>query len=505
MDTIQTPYQTTYVVSLLKDNPPQTLMFQGTGSDVGKSLIVAGICRLLVNLGLKVRPFKPQNMSNNAAVTSDGGEVGRAQALQALAAKCLLSVHMNPVLLKPQSDIGAQVIVQGSAHGSAKARDYHKLKPELLARVIESFGLICKDADWVIVEGAGSPAEINLRDGDIANMGFAEAADVQVILVADINRGGVIASLIGTYEVLSQAERARIKGFIINKFRGDVSLFDDGIKIITAHTSWPCLGVVPHFRDAHLLPQEDAMSLDEVVKQPSIGNIKIAVPRLPRIANFDDLDPLKAESDVAVEMIEAGCIIPVDTDIVLLPGSKATCSDLAFIKDQGWDIDIKAHNRRGGMVIGLCGGYQMLGVSVSDPDGIEGQSTRIDGLGLLNISTIIRGAKSLVKVTGQDAQSGTPISGFEMHIGQTTGPDTQQPWLTLEQGRPDGARSKDGRILGSYVHGLFAEDAFRAEFLRDLRSGTSHSIAYEQQIENTLDLLADHLSQHISTKTLFDV
>jgi adenosylcobyric acid synthase len=490
---------------LPKDKPPKVLMFQGTGSDVGKSLIVAGVCRLLVNLGLRVRPFKPQNMSNNAAVTSDGGEVGRAQALQALAAKCPLSVHMNPVLLKPQSDIGSQIIVQGHVYGTAKARDYHKLKPELLAHVLESFDLVCKGSDWVIVEGAGSPAEINLRDGDIANMGFAEAADVSVILVADINRGGVIASLIGTYEVLSKVERARIKGFVINKFRGDASLFDDGIKIITAHTNWPCLGVIPHFKDAHLLPQEDAMALDQAIKKPPNGTIKIAVPHLPRIANFDDLDPLKAEPDVSVEIVEAGCIIPADTDIILLPGSKATCSDLAFLKNQGWDIDIKAHRRRGGLVIGLCGGYQMLGLSVGDPDGIEGHSTCIDGLGLLNISTIIRGAKSLVKVTGQDAQSGTPISGFEMHIGQTTGLDTQQPWFILEQDRPDGARSKDGRVLGSYVHGLFAEDAFRAAFLRDLRDGASRSIAYDQQIEQTLDQLADHLSEHMSADALFDV
>ncbi len=494
-----------YVVPLPKNNLPQVLMFQGTGSDVGKSLVVAGVCRLLVNLGLRVHPFKPQNMSNNAAVTIDGGEVGRAQALQAQAAKCPLSLHMNPVLLKPQSDIGSQIIVQGRVFGTAKARDYHKLKPELLTYALESFDLICKDSDWIIVEGAGSPAEINLRDGDIANMGFAEAADVSVVLVADINRGGVIASLIGTYEVLSQVERSRIKGFIINKFRGDASLFEDGVKIITAHTNWPCLGIIPHFNNAHLLPQEDAMALDQVVKAPPVGNIKISVPHLPRIANFDDLDPLKAEPDITVEIIEVGCVIPVDTDIILLPGSKATCSDLAFLKDQGWDIDIKAHNRRGGLIVGLCGGYQMLGISVQDPDGIEGNSTRIDGLGLLSVSTIIRGVKSLVKVNGRDAQSGIPISGFEMHIGQTTGPDTHRPWLILEQGRPDGARSKDGRVLGSYVHGLFAEDAFRAAFLRDLRDGVSRSIAYDRQIEQTLDQLADHLRQHMYIDILFNV
>ena len=473
-------------------------MFQGTGSDVGKSLIVAGVCRLLTNRGLKVRPFKPQNMSNNAAVTDDGGEIGRAQALQALAAKCPLSVHMNPILLKPQSDIGSQVVVQGKIHSTAKARDYHKLKPELLTRVLESFERVGKDVDWVIVEGAGSPAEVNLRSGDIANMGFAEAADVPVILVADINRGGVIASLIGTYEVLSTAERTRVKGFIINKFRGDAMLFDEGIKIITAHTGWPSFGVVPHFDAAHLLPQEDAMALDQKPTTVMTGAIKIAVPRLPRIANFDDLDPLNAEPDVSVEIIEAGRPIPAGTNIILIPGSKATCSDLAFLKAQGWDIDIKAHYRQGGTIIGLCGGYQMLGNFVADPDGIEGHEAKIDGLGLLDISTTIGVSKSLEKVSGFDALTQSPTSGFEMHMGKTTGPDTDQPWLILGNDRPDGARSKDGLILGSYVHGLFAGDAFRASFLRNFRSGAAQSVAYDLQIEQTLDLLADHLNKHLT-------
>ena len=480
-------------------------MFQGTGSDVGKSLIVAGVCRLLANRGLKARPFKPQNMSNNAAVTDDGGEIGRAQALQALAAKCSLSVHMNPILLKPQSDIGSQVVVQGKVHSTAKARDYHKLKPELLERVLDSFGRVSKDADWVIVEGAGSPAEVNLRSGDIANMGFAEAADVPVVLVADINRGGVIASLIGTFEVLSADERARVQGFIINKFRGDASLFDEGIRIITAHTGWPCFGVIPHFIEAHLLPQEDAMALDQQTTTAMSGDIKISVPHLPRIANFDDLDPLRAEPDVSVTIIEAGRAIPTDTDIILIPGSKATCSDLVFLKDQGWDIDIKAHHRQGGSVIGLCGGYQMLGNSVADPDGIEGHSTEIDGLGLLDISTTISTSKSLEKVSGVDAQTKVSTSGFEMHMGKTIGPDTSQPWLILDEDRPDGAKSKDGRVLGSYVHGLFADDDFRASFLHNFRSGTFHSVAYGLQIERTLDQLADHLNEHLDLNALFDV
>ena len=490
-------------MSLVKNNQTNALMFQGTGSDVGKSMIVAGLCRALTHRGLSVRPFKPQNMSNNAAVTDDGGEIGRAQALQARAAKTPSSVHMNPILLKPQSETGAQVVVQGRVYATAKARDYHKLKPELLAKVMESFSVVGKDADWVVVEGAGSPAEINLRDGDIANMGFAEAVDVPVVLVADINRGGVIASLIGTFEVLSESERSRIKGFIINKFRGDSSLFDEGIRIISAHTGWPCFGVVPHFDEAHLLPQEDAMALDHRTEVEDGETIKIAVPRLPRIANFDDLDPLQAESDVSVSIIDPGCPIPADTHIVLIPGSKATCSDLMFLYDQGWDIDIRAHHRRGGMVVGLCGGYQMLGAQVADPDGIEGQARSIDGLGLLDVTTLISDAKSLEKVNGHEAQTKTPVSGYEMHMGLTTGPGTNNPWLILDGVRPDGACSADGLVKGSYLHGLFADDVFRGEFLKPLRNGGAKLVAYELQVDRTLDRLAEHLEQNLSVDELF--
>lgn len=472
-------------------------MFQGTGSDVGKSLIVAGLCRAFVNRGNRVRPFKPQNMSNNAAVTDDGGEIGRAQALQAKAAKVPLSVHMNPILLKPQSEVGAQVVVQGRVFGEAKARDYHKLKPQLLAKVLESYQTIGGDTDLVIIEGAGSPAEVNLRAGDIANMGFAEAADVPVVLIADINRGGVIASLIGTYEVLTPTERQRIKGFVINKFRGDVSLFDEGLKIITAHTGWPCLGVIPHFNDAHLLPQEDAMALDQKSNPDGEKPIKIVVPRLPRIANFDDLDPLKSEPDVTVDIIEAGRPLPGDADIILIPGSKATCSDLVFLKIQGWDIDILAHHRRGGRVVGLCGGYQMLGAEVSDPDGIEGIINRVEGLGLLDITTILRGAKALQKVTGHVATTNIPVHGYEMHIGETSGPGREIPWLVLEGDRSEGACTKDGRVFGTYVHGIFADDAFRTQFLGPLRTNGEILTVYDEQVENILDDLGRHMEMHL--------
>jgi adenosylcobyric acid synthase len=339
-------------------------MIQGTGSDVGKSLLVAGLCRAFRKRGLKVRPFKPQNMSNNAAVTIDDGEIGRAQALQALAAGVDLTVHLNPVLLKPQSESGAQVIVQGKVEGTVLARDYHALKPKLLPRVLESFAITSQNVDLVLVEGAGSPAEVNLRAGDIANMGFAEAAGVPVVLLADIERGGVLANLVGTVALLELSERELIKGYIVNKFRGDVSLFDDAFAVIAKHTSLNCFGVVHFFPAAGLLPQEDSQSLGGWNKTNGEVNIKISVLRLSRIANFDDLDPLAAEPDVGVSIIEPGTAVPGDTDIIIIPGSKSTLADLEQIRSQGWDVDISAHHRRGGWVIGLCGGYQMLGLKL---------------------------------------------------------------------------------------------------------------------------------------------
>jgi len=481
-------------------------MFQGTGSDVGKSLLVAGLCRVFKNRGLTVRPFKPQNMSNNAAVTDDGGEIGRAQALQARAAGTPLSVHMNPVLLKPQTDVGAQVVVQGKVVGTAKARDYHDLKPKLLARVLESFTIVGEGADLVLIEGAGSPAEVNLRDGDIANMGFAEAANVPVILIADIDRGGVIASLVGTYEVMTEDERARVKGYVVNKFRGDPTLFDEGVRIITERTGWPCFGVVPYIAAAKRLPDEDAMALDGRGANEMIsGNIKIAVPRLERIANFDDLDPLAAEADVSVVIVEAGDPISGDANVVLIPGSKATLSDLKHFRAQGWDIDLLAHHRRGGLVIGICGGYQMLGNRVEDPDGIEGPAGGLDGFGLLNISTILSGNKALRKIDGKDTQSGEVVTGYEMHIGDTNGPDTARPWLMLDDDRPDGACSADGRVMGAYVHGVFASDKFRAAFLSGLRSGRVSNLVYEADVEAALDELAAELAEHLDVDGLYKI
>jgi adenosylcobyric acid synthase len=474
-------------------------MLQGTGSDVGKSLVVAGLARAYTRRGLRVRPFKPQNMSNNAAVAADGGEIGRAQALQARACRVPASRHMNPVLLKPQSEIGAQIILQGALAGSAKAADYHRLKPTLLPKVLESFALQAAAAELVLVEGAGSPAEVNLRDGDIANMGFAAAADLPVALVGDIDRGGVIASLVGTHALLEPAERARLKGFIVNKFRGDAALFDDGLRIIADRTGMPGLGVLPFFAAARELPAEDAMGLDNYAAGAAGPGrpIRIVVPLLPRIANFDDLDPLRAEPDVALDLLRPGQALPGDTDLVLLPGSKSTIADLAFLRRQGWDVDIAAHVRRGGAVLGLCGGYQMLGRTVADPAGVEGPAGTVDGLGLLDIETTLAGYKQLREVAGTDCLGGAPVQGYEIHIGRSHGPATARPLVRLDDGRADGAVAEGGRIAGCYLHGLFAADRFRHDFLARLRQRTASGLCYEERIDQLLDSLADHVAAHL--------
>jgi len=485
---------------------PKAIMLQGTGSDVGKSLLVAGLCRAYRNRGLRVAPFKPQNMSNNAAVTVDGGEIGRAQALQARAAGLKPTRHMNPVLLKPQTEIGAQVVVQGQVMTNATARDYRTLKPQLMPKVLESFEIIGADADLVIVEGAGSAAEVNLRAGDIANMGFAEAANVPVVLVGDIDRGGVIASVVGTHELLSEPERELVAGYIINKFRGDPSLFDSAVDLMNARTGYACFGVVPFFEDARKLPKEDALALDNDKKGRAAGPaktgvIRVAVPRLPRIANFDDLDPLQAEPDVEVVIVERGEALPGDADVVLIPGSKATRADLEALTAEGWDIDIRAHHRRGGIVVGLCGGYQMLGRAVHDPSGIEGEEGSTTGLGLLDVETALEGDKTLTEVSVADAESGISAYGYEIHIGVTTGADRDRPWLTLDS-KPEGARSADGRVFGSYVHGVFAADDFRRAFLNRIRSGDLAGIGYERDVETALDGLAEHMAQHVDLDRL---
>jgi len=485
------------------------LMVQGTGSDVGKSLLVAGLGRAFSRRGLAVRPFKPQNMSNNAAVTGDGGEIGRAQALQARACRVAASVHMNPVLLKPQSEAGAQVIVQGKMLGTVGARDYGALKPSLLPRVLESFAAVAAGADLVLVEGAGSAAETNLRAGDIANMGFAEAADLPVVLVADIDRGGVIASLVGTHRLLPAPERARLAGYVINKFRGDPTLFEPALATIAAHTGLACLGIVPWFAAAGRLPAEDSMALERLPGTAArAGAIKIAVPRLPRIANFDDLDPLAGEPDVALDLVEPGRPLPADADLILLPGSKATRADLAALIAEGWDIDLRAHLRRGRPVFGVCGGLQMLGERIADPLGIEGAPGDSAGLGLLALTTELSADKTLRAAAGHEATGGAAVHGYEMHVGRTDGPDLARPVLELDDGggrRPDGARSRDGLVAGCYLHGLFASDAFRAWFLDGLRTGRGASAAYDARLEATLDALADHVGAALDLDRLLAI
>ncbi|GAB5507162.1 MAG: cobyric acid synthase [Rhizobiaceae bacterium] len=480
----------------------RALMFQGTGSDVGKSLIVAGLARALAMRGHTVRPFKPQNMSNNAAVTADGGEIGRAQALQARAARAEPSVHMNPVLLKPQSETGAQVVVQGRVEGNARAADYQKMKPSLMPRVLESFERMKSEADFVLVEGAGSAAEVNLRRGDIANMGFARAADVPVILIGDIDRGGVIASLVGTKAVVDAEDAALIAGFIVNRFRGDPALFADGMKRVAELTGWAPIGLVPYLPDAARLPAEDALALNAARERKAGAKVKIVVPVLPHIANFDDLDPLEAEPDVEVVRVKSGAALPGDADLILLPGSKATIADLAALRAAGFDIDIAAHVRRGGRVLGLCGGYQMLGRSLSDPAGIEGPPSEVEGLGLLDIETRLTGDKKLVAVQGQTSD-GVGFSGYEMHVGETSGPDTARPFATIG-GQPEGAISADGLVAGTYTHGLFADDNQRAAWIARL-GGTASGLNYEAGVEAALDALAAHLEAHLDIDALIRI
>jgi adenosylcobyric acid synthase len=477
----------------------KAIMFMGTGSDVGKSLIVAGLCRLLANRGLKVTPFKPQNMSNNAAAV-EGGEIGRAQALQARAAKITPTIHMNPVLLKPESERGAQVIVQGKRAATMTARDFFKNRTQFMPAILNSFHKLAADHDIILVEGAGSPAETNLREGDLANMGFAEAADIPVVLIGDIHRGGVIASLVGTHAVLNPADNARIKAFLINKFHGDPDLFSEGLKTIESRTNWKSRGVIPHFANAHRLPAEDAVALEEGLSSQT-GPLKICVLRLPRIANFDDLDPLRLEPGVTLQFIQPGEALPGDCTLVIIPGSKSTIADLAALRANGWDIDIAAHHRRGGKVLGLCGGYQMLGKTIHDPQGLEGPASSVQGLCLLNVETTLTADKTVTPTTAIHAASGETISAYEIHLGQTTGPDCKTPFAQTAAG-PEGATKNN--ITGTYLHGCFTADGFRNAFLKSLGHSGS-DLAYEVMVEKTLDELAAHLEQHLDVDALMEI
>ncbi|WP_176595792.1 MULTISPECIES: cobyric acid synthase [Sphingobium] len=477
------------------------IMLQGTGSDVGKSVLVAGLCRALVRRGYRVRPFKPQNMSNNAAVTMDGGEIGRAQALQAIAAGVEPHTDMNPVLLKPQADRTSQLVVHGQVRGKLGSDNFRSARGELLDAVLASYRRLQAQCDIVVVEGAGSPAEVNLRAGDIANMGFARAADVPVILVGDIDRGGVIAAVAGTQAVIDPADAAMIRGFLINKFRGDPALFEDGYRHIEQLTGWRGFGVVPWLSQASRLPSEDAVVLER--RQGSPGErLVIACPILPRIANFDDLDPLKLEPSVDVVMVPPGQPIPAEAALIILPGSKATIADLQAVRDQGWDIDIRAHHRRGRPILGICGGYQMLGRRIDDPDGIEGPAATVDGLGLLDVETRLTPVKTLERTNG--IALGQAFSGYEMHVGVTSGPDCTRPFAVMDAGRPDGGSSKDGMVMGTYIHGLFASTGLRSAFLARL-GHESTSVDYRASVDEALDQIAAQLEEHVNMDALIRI
>ncbi|MEM9877901.1 MAG: cobyric acid synthase [Pseudomonadota bacterium] len=479
----------------------KALMLQGTGSDVGKSVLTAGLCRIARRRGIKVAPFKPQNMSNNAAACPSGGEIGRAQALQALACGLEPHVDMNPVLLKPQTDKTAQVVVHGKAHRPAEAAEYMANRGRLLPDVLTSFYRLCAGYDMVIVEGAGSPAETNLRRGDIANMGFAEAADVPVCLIGDIEKGGVIASLVGTKAVMTDADATRIKGFIINKFRGDPRLFDAGLLDIEQRTGWCSFGVVPWLPATAHLPAEDAVVL---AKQQSAGHgaLKVYAPVLSRMANFDDAVPLKLEPGITFRWVPPGKAIPRDADVVILFGTKSTLGDLAFLRAQGWHHDIMAHARAGGRVLGLCGGYQMLGKTICDPHGVDGPIGDATGLGLLDVTTIMTQDKTVQPVAGTCALSGENVAGYEIHMGETAGPDAQRSMVMLED-KPCGARSPDGRIEGTYVHGLFSADPYRRAWVARAGGQTDVHFDYSNSVETALDALADGLEAALDIDALF--
>jgi len=471
--------------------PYRTLMIQGTTSDAGKSTVVAALCRLLRRAGVKVAPFKPQNMALNSAVTRDGGEIGRAQALQAIAAGVEPHTDFNPVLLKPSSDIGAQVIIHGRVRAEMNARDYHQYKTVAMAAVLESHARLLAQYETVIVEGAGSPAEINLRDRDIANMGFAEAVDCPVVLVADIDRGGVFAHFVGTLACLSESERNRIVGFVINRFRGDIKLLEPGLDWLEAQTGKPVLAVVPYLHGLYL-DAEDAVQ--GVTRRD--GKFRVVVPSYPRMSNHTDFDPLRAHPDVDLCFVREGEAIP-GADLIILAGSKNTRADLAWLRRLGWKEAIDRHLRYGGKVIGICGGFQMLGRTVDDPDGVEAAAGSSEALALLDLATTLTIDKRLARVSGRcmfDASSsslpGAAVDGYEIHMGVSSGAALSRPAFEID-GRPEGACSEDGQILGSYLHGMFDNAAACAELLRWAGLHSEHAVDTAALREASLDRIAD--------------
>lgn len=477
----------------------KTIMVQGTTSDAGKSTLVTALCRWLVREGLRVAPFKPQNMALNSAVTADGGEIGRAQAVQAEACRIAPHTDFNPVLLKPNSDTGAQIIIHGRAIGNMDARAFHDYKPMAMTAVLASHARLVQTYDAVIVEGAGSPAEINLRDGDIANMGFAEAVDCPVILIADIDRGGVFAHIVGTLALLSATESKRVEGFVINRFRGDIGLLQPGLDWLEQKTGKPVLGVLPYLQGLHL-EAEDALPRDVPARAGS-GLLRIIVPALPRISNHTDFDPLRLHPQVDVQFIGPDRPIP-DADLVILPGSKSVRADLAWLRAQAWDRAILRHLRYGGKVIGLCGGYQMLGSEIYDPLGIESAAGVSAGLGLLDVATTLEPEKQLRNVRGRLAFADAPVTGYEIHAGVTTGPALDCAVATLDDGRMDGAISGDGRVLGTYLHGLFESPEACAALLGWAGLDAPQTIDYAAIRNESIDRLADAIDAHLDVKAI---
>lgn len=492
-----------HAIALMYTCAMSAIMLMGTCSNAGKSLLATGLCRALVHRGLRVHPFKPQNMSNNAAVTIEGGEIGRAQALQARACGVPPANVMNPVLLKPQGESEAQLVVRGEVVSAISAREYHHRAQEFLPTVLESYRELVNKSDIVVIEGAGSPAEVNLRTNDIANMGFAKTAGVNSVLVGDIERGGVIASTVGTMQLLDADDQKHMRGFIVNRFRGDVNLFTEGMNIIERQSGLAPLGLVPFFPQASNLPSEDSLDIDASVCKHE-GTIRIAVPKLSRMANFDDFDPLLAETDVSLLFVAPGEAFPGDLDAIILPGSKATRTDLAFMREQGWDVDILAHWRRGGHILGICAGYQMLGKRIIDSEGIEGDAGESIGLGLLESETLLQPTKILQEVRGKDT-TGVELHGYEMHIGKTI-TNTTRPMLILENpSRQHGEVSADRRIEGCYLHGIFCSDNFRHAWLNRLCKRAPSGLVYERQIEETLDALSKHIERHINIDHLLKI
>lgn len=476
----------------------KTIMVQGTTSDAGKSTLVTGLCRVLARRGLKVAPFKPQNMALNSAVTIDGGEIGRAQAVQAQA--CFLDAHtdMNPVLLKPNNDTGAQIIIHGKAIGAMEARDYHNYKTVAMKAVLESHRRLCAQYDVIVVEGAGSPAEINLRDRDIANMGFAEAVDCPVLLIADIDRGGVFAHLVGTLQLLSPSEQQRVRGFVINRFRGDIGLLQSGLDWLEDYTDKKVLGLLPYLTDWHL-EAEDAIPQQQETQQQIVQRDKtilhVVVPVYPRISNHTDFDALRLHPQIDLQMIGPGQPLP-DCDLIILPGSKNVRGDLAALRSFGWDKAIAKHLRYGGKVIGICGGFQMLGQHIADPHGIEGAAGSDAGLDYLNCATVLEPEKQLRRVTGILTLENAAASGYEIHAGVTTGPALQNPLVKISA-RSDGAISDDGKIAGTYLHGIFDQSEARDALLRWAGLDVTETFDYHARREADINRLADCVEQNI--------